>query len=175
MCFASAWVIKCPFLYSAFPLISISAAKKRPSMFCAMKLPMPDALSRPIARPSFAPQSSSVITTSCATSKSRRVKYPAFAVLSAVSERPLRDPWVVIKYSIGERPSFMDLVIGNSIASPVGEAMRPFIPAIWVTWPIEPRAPEVTMSETGPFLGSVAGINFSTSDLAACHTSMFIR
>ena len=57
------------------------------------------------ALPSLVPQSSSVITTSCATSTRRRVRYPAFAVLSAVSARPLREPWVVMKYSSGESPS----------------------------------------------------------------------
>jgi hypothetical protein len=71
-------------------------------MFCARKVPIPDADSRLTVRPSLVPQSSSPTTTSCATSKSRRVRYPAFAVLSAVSERPLREPCVVMKYSMGE-------------------------------------------------------------------------
>ena len=44
------------------------------SIFLARKVPMPEADSRLTTRPSFVPQSSSVTTTSCATSKRRRVR-----------------------------------------------------------------------------------------------------
>src|SRR2546430_13397156 len=41
----------------------------------------------------------SLTMTSCETSTSRRVRYPESAVLSAVSARPFRAPWVDVKYS----------------------------------------------------------------------------
>ena len=44
------------------------------------------------------PQSYSAMIASCATSTSRRVRYPELAVLSAVSARPLRAPCVEMKY-----------------------------------------------------------------------------
>ena len=55
--------------------------------------------------PSTVPQSSSLMMTSCATSTSRRVRYPASAVLSAVSASPLRAPCVEMKYSSTVSPS----------------------------------------------------------------------
>ena len=64
------------------------------------------------------PQSNSVTTTSWATSTNRLVKYPASAVLSAVSARPLRAPWVEIKYSRIDSPSLKLERIGFSIISP---------------------------------------------------------
>ena len=42
-------------------------------------------------------QSEALTITSCATSTSRRVKYPLSAVLSAVSAKPLRAPWLEMK------------------------------------------------------------------------------
>ena len=48
--------------------------------------------------PSIVPQSYSAMMQSCATSTRRRVRYPEFAVLSAVSARPLRAPCVEMKY-----------------------------------------------------------------------------
>ena len=44
------------------------------------------------------PQSSSTTTESMATSQSLLVKYPELAVFRAVSAKPLRAPWVDIKY-----------------------------------------------------------------------------
>ena len=53
--------------------------------------------------------------------------------------------------------------------------MRPFIPAICVRFPIEPRAPERTMSWTEPFGSSAASTRFSTSVLAPCQISITMR
>src|ERR1051325_3844206 len=82
---------------------------------------------------------------SCATSTSRRVRYPEFAVLSAVSARPLRAPCVEMKYWSTERPSRKFVVIGVSMISPDGLAIRPRIPASWRICCCEPRAPESAM------------------------------
>jgi hypothetical protein len=49
--------------------------------------------------PRMVPQSFSTMVESWATSTRRRVRYPEFAVFSAVSARPLRAPWVEMKYS----------------------------------------------------------------------------
>ena len=82
------------------------------------------------------PQSSSVIVTSCATSTRRRVRYPASAVLSAVSARPFRAPCVEMKYSSTDNPSRKFDLIGLSMISPMppvsffcGFAISPRIPA----------------------------------------------
>ena len=95
-----------------------------------------------IKRPSFVPQSSDVITKSWATSTRRRVKYPEFAVLSAVSARPLRAPCVETKYWRTSRPSRKFAVIGVSMIEPSGFAIRPRIPASWRICAALPRAPE---------------------------------
>ena len=58
-----------------------------------------------MSRPLVVPQSSSRMMTSCETSTSRRVRYPESAVRRAVSARPLRAPWVEMKYSATDRPS----------------------------------------------------------------------
>ena len=49
--------------------------------------------------PLIVPQSISDITTSCATSTNLLVRYPASAVLRAVSAKPFLAPCVEIKYS----------------------------------------------------------------------------
>ena len=51
------------------------------------------------------------------------------AVFSAVSARPFLAPWVELKYSRTVRPSLKLEVIGVSIISPVGFAIKPLIPA----------------------------------------------
>ena len=86
--------------------------------------------------PRDVPQSISEITTSCATSTSRRVRYPASAVLRAVSARPFLAPWVEMKYSSAVRPSRKFDLIGDSMISPIcpvsffcGLAISPRIPA----------------------------------------------
>jgi hypothetical protein len=64
------------------------------------------------------------------------------AVFNAVSARPLRAPWVELKYSRTVRPSLKFEMIGVSMISPDGLAMRPRIPASCFIWACEPRAPE---------------------------------
>src|ERR671929_194307 len=79
---------------------------------------------------------------SCATSTRRRVRYPEFAVLSAVSARPLRAPCVEMKYWSTDSPSRKFVVMGVSMISPEGLAMRPRMPASCrICW-AEPRAPD---------------------------------
>ncbi len=79
---------------------------------------------------------------SWATSTSRRVRYPEFAVLSAVSASPFRAPCVEMKYWRTDSPSRKFEVIGVSMISPDGLAIRPRIPASWRICLSEPRAPE---------------------------------
>ena len=79
----------------------------------------PDVISV-ISIPSCVPQSSAVILTFWETSISFLVKYPAFAVLSAVSASPFLAPWVEIKYSRTFNPSLKLEIIGVSIIVPSG-------------------------------------------------------
>src|SRR6185436_10730500 len=73
--------------------------------------------------------------TFCATSASLRVRYPEFAVFSAVSARPLRAPCVEMKYSSTDRPSRKFALIGFSMISPDGLAIRPRMAASWrICW-----------------------------------------
>ncbi len=95
--------------------------------------------------PSSVPQSSSITMTSCATSTSRRVRYPESAVFSAVSARPLRAPCVEMKYCSTERPSRKFAMIGVSMISPEGFAIRPRMPASCRICCFDPRAPESAM------------------------------
>ncbi len=81
-----------------------------------------------ISMPWMVPQSRSVMTASWATSTRRRVRYPEFAVLSAVSARPLRAPCVEMKYCNTVRPSRKLVVIGLSMISPDGLAINPRMP-----------------------------------------------
>ncbi|CKS27850.1 Uncharacterised protein [Mycobacterium tuberculosis] len=59
-----------------------------------------------------------------------------------MSARPLRAPWVEMKYSSTFRPSRKFAVMGVSMIEPSGLAIRPRIPATWRIWAAEPRAPE---------------------------------
>ena len=99
-------------------------------------------------KPLDVPQSSILTIQSCATSTSRRVRYPELAVFSAVSARPLRAPWVELKYSRTFRPSLNDEMIGVSIISPDGLAISPRIPASCLICAAEPRAPECAIIQT---------------------------
>ena len=92
--------------------------------------------------PSVVPQSTCVTITSWATSTSLRVRYPEFAVFSAVSAKPFRAPWVEIKYCSTVSPSRKFAVIGVSMISPDGFAIRPRIPASCLICWVLPRAPE---------------------------------
>ena len=87
-------------------------------------------------------QSCSTMMQSWATSTRRRVRYPELAVFKAVSARPLRAPWVELKYSSTLKPSLKLEMIGVSMISPEGLAMRPRMPANCRIWATEPRAPE---------------------------------
>ncbi len=95
------------------------------------------------------PQSYSEMMTSWATSTRRRVRYPESAVLSAVSARPLRAPWVDVKYSRTVRPSRKFEVMGVSMTSPLGLAMRPRMPASCRICCLDPRAPESAIMKMG--------------------------
>ena len=64
---------------------------------------------------------------------------------SAVSARPLRAPWVEMKYSSTVRPSWKEALIGRSMISPFGLAISPRIPASWRICENDPRAPELAI------------------------------
>ena len=88
------------------------------------------------------PQNLSLTITSWDTSQSLLVKYPEFAVFKAVSAKPFRAPCVDVKYSKTVKPSLKFEIIGVSIISPDGFAIRPLIPANCFIWAAEPLAPE---------------------------------
>ena len=79
---------------------------------------------------------------SWATSTSLLVKYPELAVFSAVSAKPFLAPWVELKYSNTVNPSLKFEVMGFSIISPDGLAIKPLIPANCFNCASEPLAPE---------------------------------
>ena len=118
------------------------------------------------------PQSSSRTMTSCATSTRRRVRYPESAVRSAVSARPLRAPWVEMKYSSTVRPSRNEDLIGRGIVSPFGFDTRPRMPAICRTCIGLPRAPELTIIHTGLLAGKAFSMSWATSAVACVQISM---
>ena len=82
-----------------------------------------------------------VIVKSWATSQSLLVRYPELAVLSAVSAKPFLAPWVELKYSNAVNPSLKLEVIGLSIISPEGLAIKPLIPANCFICAADPLAP----------------------------------
>ena len=85
---------------------AMSCTETRPRMRSERELTISSPfLSAEQTRPRRVPQSSSLMMTSCETSTRRRVRYPASAVFKAVSARPLRAPWVAVKYSRTLRPS----------------------------------------------------------------------
>ena len=89
------------------------------------------------------------VMTSCATSTRRRVRYPESAVRRAVSARPLRAPWVLMKYSRTVMPSRKLLRTGTSMIRPDGSAIRPRMAPSWPMLPLLPRAPESVIIRTG--------------------------
>ena len=127
--------------------------------------------SRVIQVPRSVPQSSSRVMTSCATSTRRRVRYPESAVRRAVSARPLRAPWLEMKYSSTLIPSRRLLRIGRSMIRPDGSAISPRIPASWWTWVTLPRAPEWVIIQTEPRLSRPASIFSVTSSVVPRQTS----
>ena len=61
----------------------------------------------------------------------------------AVSARPLRAPWVEMKYSSTVSPSRKLERMGSSMIRPDGSAIRPRIPAIWrICWKEPFAAPD---------------------------------
>ena len=86
---------------------------------------------------------------------------------SAVSARPLRAPCVEMKYSSTDRPSMKLALIGRSMISPFGFAIRPRMPASWRIWLNDPRAPELAIMKTGFVSWRVAFIASATSSVAS--------
>ncbi len=68
---------------------------------------------------------------------------------SAVSARPLRAPWVLMKYSSTVRPSRKEDLIGRGMNSPLGLVTRPFMPASVLVWVKLPVAPDSTIVMIG--------------------------
>ena len=94
---------------------------------------------------------------------------------SAVSARPLRAPWVEVKYSITSRPSMKEAFTGRSMISPFGLAIRPRMPASWRICLIEPRAPDeaIMKIEFSSSVDSMFSIIASpTASVAAFHLSV---
>ena len=92
----------------------------------------------------------------------------------AVSARPLRAPWVEMKYSSTDRPSRNEDLMGRGIISPRGFDTRPFMPAIWrICWDV-PRAPESTIMSSGlkAMADSVFSMARPTSEVAEVQISI---
>ena len=68
--------------------------------------------------------------------------------MSAVSAKPFLAPWVELKYSRAVNPSLKFEIIGVSIISPEGFAIKPRIPANCFIWAAEPLAPESAIINT---------------------------
>ncbi len=90
---------------------------------------------------------------------------------SAVSARPLRAPWLEMKYSSTLIPSRRLLRMGRSMIRPDGSAIRPRMPASWCTWVTFPRAPEWVIIQTEPRLSRPSSIFSVTSSVVARQTS----
>ena len=86
---------------------------------------------------SLVPQSSSLTITSWATSTSLLVRYPASAVLMAVSVRPFLEPLEDVTYSNSESPSLKFDLMGSSTILPTGSTIRPLMAASCLTWSFE--------------------------------------
>ena len=85
---------------------------------------------------------------------------------SAVSASPLRAPCVEMKYSSTDRPSRKLDLIGRGMVSPLGLDTRPRMPAICRTCIGLPRAPELTIIQTGLVSGKAASMSCATSAVA---------
>ena len=90
---------------------------------------------------------------------------------SAVSARPLRAPWVEMKYSSTDRPSMKFALIGRSMISPFGFAIRPRMPASWRICLNEPRAPELAIMKIGFSSNIVSSIASATLSVASVQIS----
>ena len=124
-----------------------------------------------IQLPCSVPQSSSLVITSWATSTRRRVRYPESAVRRAVSARPLRAPWVEMKYSRTVMPSRKLLRTGTSMIRPDGSAMRPRMAPSWPMLPLLPRAPESVIIRTGFSSPKPSIIRSETVFVTPCQSS----
>ena len=88
-----------------------------------------------------------------------------------MSARPLRAPCVEMKYSSTDRPSMKFALIGRSMISPFGFAIRPRMPASWRIWLNEPRAPELAIMKIVLVLWRFAFIASATASVASVHTA----
>ena len=70
------------------------------------------------------------------------------AVFKAVSAKPFLAPCVELKYSKAVNPSLKLAVMGVSIISPDGFAIRPLIPANCFICAADPLAPELDIMKT---------------------------
>ena len=66
-----------------------------------------------------------------------------------MSAKPLRAPWVLLKYSSTLSPSRKLDLMGVSMISPLGLAIKPRMPPSWRIWSTLPRAPLTDMSAIG--------------------------
>ena len=88
----------------------------------------------------------------------------------AVSARPLRAPWVEMKYSRTVIPSRKLLRTGTSMIRPDGSAIRPRIAPSWPMLPLFPRAPDAVIIVTGPVGSSDLIISSGHRAVASCQT-----
>ena len=143
--------IICFFLTRTSPVkeFLISSAEYLPSALSAkLTRTFPPSIISPMVIGLSFPQSNNEIITSWETSHNLLVRYPELAVFNAVSAKPLRAPWVDVKYSKIVRPSLKFEIIGVSIISPEGFAINPLIPANCFIWAAEPLAPESAIINT---------------------------
>ena len=88
-----------------------------------------------------------------------------------MSARPLRAPWVEMKYSRTVIPSRKLLRTGTSMIRPDGSAMRPRIAPSWPMLPLLPRAPEAVIIATGLVGSRLSIIRSERSFEVFCQTS----
>ena len=172
---AMASVIISPFLTiisSGFNGFLISLEEQRPTMR-SKRLTISSSPSKiaDFQIPERFPSSYASTMQSIATSQSLRVMYPASAVLRAVSARPLRAPWVEIKYSRTDNPSRKEERIGRSIISPEGLAIKPRVPHNCLTCCLLPLAPESIIKKTG-LTASCPEFSFNSSNTAFAISSV---
>ncbi len=116
--------------YVVLPGLGTSCAITRPSTRSPSgSTTSPPSMCGVISRPSSVPQSISVTTRSWRHVNQTTGQVTGVRGFQAVSARPLRAPWVEMKYCSTFRPSRKFAVIGVSIMEPSGLAIRPRIPA----------------------------------------------
>ena len=102
------------------------------------------------------------------------MRYPEFAVFKAVSARPFRAPCVEVKYCNTESPSRKLEVMGVSMISPEGLAMRPRMPASWRIWSWLPRDPELDIMKMELKLRLLSSRSVFSSLRISCEISRII-